>query len=76
MLQDLIQQILVTVGSATVLMLAAVAFGYLPRLIKTMAKVPQAHRFKIDHGAVRVDIAITIGGESRGRKPVSAGDGG
>jgi hypothetical protein len=65
------QQVLVTVGSAAVLVLATVASSYLSRLFKAMARLPQAHRFKIDHGAVHVDVMITTGDTPQGRKPLN-----
>jgi hypothetical protein len=67
----IMQQVLVTVGSAAVLVLAAAATRYLSRLIKAMTRVPRTHRFMIGHGVVHVAVMITIGGTLQGRKTLN-----
>jgi hypothetical protein len=65
------EQVLVTVGSAGVPVLATVASSYLSRLVKVMTRVPQVYRFKIDHGVVHVAVVVAIGDTAQGRKPLN-----
>jgi hypothetical protein len=63
-----LEQVLATVGSAGVLVLAAVAGKRLSWLGAAGAKAMPIRLFKINHGTVRIAIEITIGDEQAGRK--------
>jgi hypothetical protein len=70
--QQLLQQVLVTVCSAGVLVLATVAGTCWSRLLKFGAKA-RAHlfKFKINHGTVRVAVEITIGSARHERESLT-----
>lgn len=78
MLGDLIlilQQVIVTTGSAVAVVAALAAARYLVRLVSRAApKVLRSWRYAVDLGGTHISVSVTITGTSRGRESIPGKD--